>query len=92
TAEALYSNGEYDLHRFWDVYLMGVYEIRKSFYVVARYEHYDPLGVVASFDIGDFGLGWTPWPFLNVKAGYRVSNREAEQVTRGFTASISFLF
>lgn len=82
----------------WDVYLQGVYELGslthylRGLYLVGRYEHNDPSGSIETTNIGDVGLTWIPTHFVIIKAGYRFSDRQTEEVRRGFFSSISVLF
>lgn len=82
----------------WGIYLQGVYDlgsasrILRDFYFVARYEHFDPRGTSEDANLWDLGITWIPVDYLNIKAGYRLSDRQTEDVRDGLTASLSVLF
>jgi len=82
----------------WGIYLQGVYDLGsvsrslRDFYFVARYEHLDPRGTSEDANLWDLGITWIPVDYLNVKAGYRLSDRQTEDVRDGLTASLSVLF
>jgi hypothetical protein len=82
----------------WGVYLQGVYDLGsvsrtlRDFYFVARFEHFDPRGASEDANLWDLGITWIPVDYLNLKAGYRLSDRQTEDVRDGLTASFSVLF
>jgi hypothetical protein len=82
----------------WGIYLQGVYDlgsasrILRDFYFVARYEHFDPRGTSEDANLWDLGITWMPVDYLNLKAGYRLSDRQTDDVSDGLTASVSVLF
>ncbi len=74
------------------VYVQGVYEIVPTLNLVARYEHIDPSGREEDAHIGDVGVAWIPKPYLHVKASYRFTDKQTEEVRRGLSMSFSFIF
>jgi hypothetical protein len=92
TAVFTLEGGDLEDRDLWDVYLQGVYEVCRSFYLVARYEHFDPRGPEPASNIGDVGIAWLPRPYINFKAGYRFADRETDDVTRGLKVALAFLF
>jgi hypothetical protein len=90
--ELAVSDGALQARRLWGFYLQGVFELCPSFYLVGRYEHFSPFGPERTVDLGDLGVAWIPWPFLHIKADYRVATRQSDLVARGLQASISVLF
>jgi hypothetical protein len=91
-SEFTISEGHIEDRDFWDVYLQGVYEVFPNFYLVARYEHFDPPGSGEDADLADLGFNWVPVPWLRFKADYRVSTHETEAVGRGLKVAFSVLF
>jgi hypothetical protein len=91
-AEALFQDGE-DLEEFqWGAYLQGVLEVRRPFYVVSRFEHYEPdeQGAVNVYTIGGV---WKPYPFMAVKIEYRVGDDKFDdEDLNGVFASFTTLF
>ena len=92
TAVFTMEGGDLEGRDLWDVYLQGVYEVCRSFYFVARYEHFDPGGSEPSSNIGDVGIAWLPRPYINFKAGYRFVDRETDDIARGLKVALAFLF
>jgi hypothetical protein len=98
TSESVFARGDIPDRDLWSVYLQGVYDlgslsrILRGFYFVARYEHFDPDGSTEDANLWDLGITWMPVPYLNIKAGYRLSDRQTEDVREGLTASLSVLF
>jgi hypothetical protein len=99
TSEFAVSGGDLEERDLWGVYLQGVYGLGeissclRHLYLVGRYEHFDPSSDWSrDVDLWDLGVAWQPLRFLNIKAGYRLSNRETDEVSRGLTASLSVLF
>jgi hypothetical protein len=96
TGEFTIERGDLDDRELWDVYLQGVLEIwpeaLPGVYLTARYEHFDPRHFERKANLADLGVTWTPRPWLRLKAGYRLSDRETDDVTRGVTVSVSLVF
>lgn len=84
TSEFVYQDGDLEDSTMWDIYLQGVLEIFPTFHLVARYEHFSPLGPDPSVEIGDFGVAWLPKPFLIFKATYRITDGEPPEDPEGF--------
>jgi hypothetical protein len=98
TSEAVFSEGNIEDRDLWSVYLQGVWDLGahtrflRGLYFVARYEHFNPDGRDNEANLWDLGLTWIPKPWLNLKAGYRLSDRITDDVAEGITASFSVLF
>ncbi len=97
TSEAVFSEGSIPDRDLWSVYVQGVYDLRAvpfldNVYLVARFEHFDPDGQGNDVSLWDVGVSWLPVPWLNLKAGYRFSDRVTDDVVEGVTASLSVLF
>ena len=98
TTEFAAETGEIPELDLWGVYLQGVYDlgsasrVLRDFYFVARYEHFDPRGSSEDANLWDLGITWIPVDYLNIKAGYRLSDRQTDDVSDGLTASVSVLF
>jgi hypothetical protein len=92
TSEFTIAEGDIEDRDLWGVYFQGVYEVVPNFYLVGRYEHFDRPGSGQDADLGDVGITWAPVQWLRIKADYRFSTHETEDVRRGLKASISVLF
>jgi hypothetical protein len=98
TSELVVAGGDIPDRDLWGIYVQGVYDLRslypilRGFYLVGRYEHFDPSGSSQDANLWDLGITWIPRPYLNIKAGYRFSDRETVDVRRGLTASVSLIF
>ncbi len=98
TTEFVAEGGSIPDRDLWGVYLQGVYDLGsasrdlRNFYFVARYEHFDPRGSSEDANLWDLGITWLPVDYLNLKVGYRLSDRQTDDVSDGLTASISVLF
>jgi len=86
------ADGEIEELDLWGGYLQAVVEAVPTFYLVGRYEHFDPAGPERAVDLEDLGIAWIPRPWLQLKATYRLADHESDDVTRGLTASLSVLF
>jgi hypothetical protein len=80
----------------WGMYLQGVVEVYRPFYLVGRYEYYAPPSPDDPFNLFTFGAVWKPFPFMAVKVEYRFVDRtvEAENIDnlQGFFASFATFF
>jgi hypothetical protein len=98
TSEFVAESGSIPGRDLWGIYVQGVYDLGsasrllRDVYFVARYEHFDPRGSSQDANLWDLGLTWIPVDYLNLKAGYRLSDRQTDDVSDGLTASISVLF
>jgi hypothetical protein len=86
------ADGEIAELDLWGGYLQAVVEAVPTFYLVGRYEHFEPSGPERAVDLEDAGIAWIPRPWLQLKATYRFADHESDDVTRGLTASLSVLF
>lgn len=96
-------SGEFTIQRgaiedrdLWDVYAQGVYEVLPeclpNVYLVGRYEHFHPSGPDNDANVWDLGVTWIPRPFLRLKAIYRLSDQETDDVARGVKLTFSVVF
>ncbi len=92
TSELTAADGEIEELDLWGGYVQAVVEALPTFYLVGRYEHFEPAGPERAVDLEDVGVAWIPRPWLQLKATYRLADHETEDVTRGLTASLSVLF
>jgi len=92
TSEFVYQRGDIRERRIWDIYVQAVYEVLPGFHLVGRYERFDPSGSSEDADIFDLGVAWIPLHYLILKADYRLSDHQNEQVRRGLSMSFSVLF
>lgn len=70
----------------WAFYLQAAVPLGLQFYGIVRYER------VNDMNVGVFGPAYRPWPFLVFKAQYTVSDHAADDVPRGFSAAVAYLF
>ncbi len=98
TSELVIGGGDVPERDLWGVYVQAAYGLRglhpvlRKLYAVGRYEYFDPTDSGDDSNIGDLGLTWVPKSYLIFKAGYRFTDRETEDVRRGFFGSFSVLF
>lgn len=91
--EAVYERGAIPDRDMAGIFVQGRYEILRGFHLVARYEFFDRLGSKGDdVHIGDLGFAWQPTPWLLLKATYRLSDQETDDVDRGVSSSISVVF
>jgi len=78
----------------WGTYLQGVLEVHEPFYLVGRYEHFDPPAPAATLNLFTLGGVWKPFPFMAVKVEYRFANHLDFQGDdlRGFFSSFTTFF
>jgi hypothetical protein len=95
SSEAVVSGGDIPGRDFWGVFVEAAYPLDRlspklaKLYAVGRIEHFD-LSSERAAQIGDVGLTWLPRDWLVLKASYRFSTHELDQVDRGLllTASV----
>lgn len=96
TGEFYYQRGDIEDRDLWDVYVQGVIEVLPDhvpgLYLVGRYEYFDPDNWSEESNIGDVGFAWVPRPWLHIKASYRFTDEQSEEVRRGVKAAISVIF
>lgn len=96
-------SGEFTIQRgaiedrdLWDVYVQGVYEVLPELlpnvHLVGRYEHFHPSGSGNDANLWDLGITWIPRPYLRLKATYRLSDQETDDVARGVKLTFSVVF
>ena len=77
----------------WGTYLQGVLEVYDPFYVVGRYEHFDPPFSEPEVNVFTGGVVWKPFPFMAVKVEYRLGDhRLDDEEIDGFFASFATFF
>ena len=73
--------------------MQGRLEVVRDVSLVARFERYERIGSKnQDAVIGDLGMAWQPAPWLIMKAGYRLSDRQTRDVRRGIFTSFSVIF
>jgi len=96
SGEFTIERGEIEDRDLWDVYVQGVYEplpdCLPNVYLVGRYEHFDRPGPGNDANLWDLGITWIPRPYLRLKATYRLSDRETDDVARGVKLTFSVVF
>jgi hypothetical protein len=96
TGEFTIQRGNIEDRDLWDVYVQGVYEVLlgclPNVYLVGRYEHFHPSEPDNDANLWDLGVTWIPRPYLRLKATYRLSDRETNDVARGVKVTFSVVF
>jgi hypothetical protein len=92
TSEAMVEQGAIGERDLWDYYVQGVLDVFPTFHLVARYERIDRKGRSEDAHIGDFGIAWIPKPYIHLRTSYRVTDKQTEEVRRGLSVSLSFIF
>ncbi len=92
TSEFTIQQGDIEDRDLWDFYVQGVYEIVPTFNLVGRYEHIDPSSSENDANLGDLGVAWIPKPYLHFMASYRFTDKQTDEVRRGVSVSLSFIF
>lgn len=91
-SEAYFQDGEALEASQWGTYLQGAFEVYRPFYLVGRYEHYNPPSG-KTLNVFTFGAAWKPFPFMAVKAEYRFADRHPdEDDPQGFFSSFTTFF
>lgn len=92
-SEFTYQRGAIKDRDILDIWVQGRVEIVRDLSLVARFERYDKLGSRNQDSvIGDLGVACLPVPWLNMKVGYRLSDRQNADVRRGLFTSFSVIF
>jgi hypothetical protein len=77
----------------WGTYIQGVLEVYDPFFLVGRYEHFDPPTPDPSLNLFTIGGVVRPLPFMAVKVEYRfVDGEPTEEGIEGFFASFTTFF
>lgn len=96
SSEFYFQRGDIEDRDLWDVYVQGVVEVLPEwlpgFYLVGRYEHFDPHHWSEESNIGDVGFAWLPRHWLQLKAVYRFTDEQSDEVRRGVKAAVSVIF
>jgi hypothetical protein len=95
SSEAVVSGGDIPGRDFWGVFVEAAYPLDllspklAELYAVGRVEHFD-LSSERALQVFDVGFTWLPKEWLVLKASYRFSTHELDQVSRGLllTASV----
>jgi hypothetical protein len=97
SAEAVVSGGDIPDRDFWGVFVEAAYPLDQlspklaKLYAVGRIEHFDS-SLERATQIGDVGLTWLPREWLVLKASYRFSTHELDQVSRGLLITTSVIW
>jgi hypothetical protein len=76
----------------WGTYLQGAFEVRHPFYLVGRYEYFDPRAPDPAFNLLTFGAVYKPFPFMAFKLEYRLPDRGVDESPEGVFFSFTTLF
>jgi hypothetical protein len=77
----------------WGTYVQGVFEVYPPFYLVGRYEHFDPPTPEPAANLFTIGGVVRPLPFMAVKVEYRfVDHEPTDDTLEGFFASFTTFF
>jgi hypothetical protein len=77
----------------WSTYVQGVLEVHRPFYLVGRYEYFDPPSPDPTLNLFTVGGVYKPFPFMALKVEYRFSDHDpADDNLRGFFTSFTTLF
>jgi hypothetical protein len=77
----------------WGTYLQGLLQIHGPFYLVGRYEHFDPPKPGLTLNLFTLGAVFKPFPFMALKVEYRFVDRNPEEDNpEGFFSSFTTLF
>jgi len=90
--EFLYQAGNALSSSQWGAYLQGVYAFHPPFYLVGRYEHFDPMGDEKTLNLFTAGWVYKPFPFMAVKIEYRFVDRHPEDDPAGLFSSVTTFF
>ena len=96
SSEFTIQRGAIEDRSLWDVYVQGVCEVLPELlpnvFLVGRYEHFHPSGPGNDANLWDLGVTWIPRPYLRLKATYRLSDQETDDVARGVKLTFSVIF
>jgi hypothetical protein len=92
--EFLYQDGDGLDSSQWGAYLQGVFAFHPPFYLVGRYEHFEPVSGEGEPALNLFTAGWVykPFPFMALKIEYRFCDKEPEDDPEGLFASFTTFF
>jgi len=90
--ESLYQDSSSFTSAQWGTYLQGVLPIYRPFYLVGRYEHFDPLSPDPRLNLFTIGAVYKPLPFMALKVEYHFVDRSPEDNPAGFFSSFTTLF
>jgi hypothetical protein len=77
----------------WGTFVQAAFEIYRPFYLVGRYEHYEPPSPESALNLVTLGGVWRPLPFMALKAEYRFADDELEdEDPAGFFCSFTTFF
>jgi hypothetical protein len=76
----------------WGAYLQGVVNVSGPFYLVGRYEYFDPPHAAAPLHLFTPGAVYKPWPFMALKVEYRFTDRRDADNPQGVFGSFTTLF
>jgi hypothetical protein len=77
----------------WGTFLQAAFEVYRPFYLVGRYEHYEPPSPQSALNLVTVGGVWKPFPFMALKAEYRFSDDDLEdEDPAGFFCSFTTFF
>jgi hypothetical protein len=73
--------------------VQGVFEVHSPFYLVGRYEHFEPPSPQSAVNLVTLGGVWKPFPFMALKVEYRLADDEVDgEDPAGFFSSFTTFF
>lgn len=79
-SELYYEDGSALKDAMWGTYLQGVVEVHRPFFLVARYEHFNPTSPESTLNLFTIGGVYKPLPFMAIKVEYRL----VDQIGRAY--------
>jgi hypothetical protein len=77
----------------WGTYVQGVLEVHRPFYLVGRYEYFEPPSPDRALNLFTIGGVFKPFPFMAFKVEYRFADHDpGDDNLRGFFTSFTTLF
>jgi hypothetical protein len=92
SGEVVFGEGSREDGRLWGLYAQTVVEMRRTLYLVGRYERFDPPDGGRAINLFDLGFAWVPVPYFRFKADYLIADHRHELAAPGLRMSFSLLF
>ena len=76
----------------WGTYVQGVLQVHGPFYLVGRYEYFNPPSPELTLNLFTLGAVFKPFPFVALKVEYRFCDRNPDDNPQGFFSSFTTFF